>query len=123
MKELLRRRGSHAAVVASVVAYILGFRILYDIAGPVVGAFAIVPVVIAAWSFGPVLVVATSLVVGFISALAFVGTGSEPNEAMRSAFVAATAFALVGAVLSYARQSQRSVARLMASLHLSDANT
>src|SRR5438105_2564384 len=114
MHELLRRRGSEAAVIASVAVYILAFRFLHDIAGPVVDALAIVPVVIAAWSFGPIMVVTVSLLVGLISALAFVGVGTEPNAAMRSAFIAAVAFALVGSVLSYARQSQRSIARLLA---------
>src|SRR5437762_1762070 len=107
MNELLRRRGSQAAVIASLAAYILAFRFLHDVASPVVDALAILPVVIAAWSFGPAMVVATSLLVGLISALALVGVGTEPNAAMRSAFIAATAFAVVGAVLSYARQSQR----------------
>ena len=114
MNELLRRRGSQAAVIASLAVYILAFRFLHAIAGPVVDALAIVPVVIAAWSFGRIMVVTVSLLVGLISALAFVGVGTEPNAAMRSAFIAATAFALVGSVLSYARQSQRSVTRLMA---------
>jgi len=113
MRELFQRYRWHVALAASIAGYAIAFDTLDDLVGPVVGALAIVPIVIAAWAFGVRTVIAVSVLVASLNVALYTQMeGDDVAGSVRSALVASTAFAFVGAVLSYARGTQRRVARL-----------
>ncbi len=113
MRELLRRYGWHIGLVASIAGYALVFDAIHDAIGPVVGALAIVPIVVAAWAFGVPAVIVVSVIVAGVSAAGYaLLEGDDAAGSVRSAVVASMAFAFVGAVLSYARGTQRRLTRV-----------
>jgi diguanylate cyclase (GGDEF)-like protein len=115
MKTLIRGHLPHVALAVSLAILVFGFDPLYQIAGPVVGALVLVPVLVTAWSFRPKAVLAISALVGVIDPLEYANVGSVGGRDLRTAVFTAISIALVGCVLSYARGAQRSIARLVAS--------
>jgi diguanylate cyclase (GGDEF)-like protein len=108
------RYGFHAMLGASIAVYALGWASAYALVGPVVGALAVVPIMIAAWYFTLPAVVVVAAICAIVNAFSLITAGDPVSDAVRSSLIAAAAFTLVGTVLSYARGAQRRVARLMA---------
>jgi diguanylate cyclase (GGDEF)-like protein len=114
MTDLSRGHAPHVALAVSMAILVFGFEPLYQIAGPVVGALVLVPVLVTAWSFRPQAVLAISALVGVIEPLEYANVGNVGGRDLRTAVFTAISIALVGCVLSYARGAQRSIARLVA---------
>lgn len=113
MRKLLRLHGPRAAVVAAFAVYVFGFQPLYHLAGPVVGALILVPVITAAWYYGVWAVLGVSVLAGLFTPFEYTASGNIGGADPRVAVFTTIAIALVGCVLSYARGAQRSIARLM----------
>ena len=114
MRSIFRRHAPLIAVAASVSAYGLTFDALYQVAGPAVGALVMVPVVVAAWSFGLPMVLLVSAILGIIQPLEYMSVGNAGGQDIRTTILTTVAVGLVGWLLSYARGAHRSIARLIA---------
>jgi diguanylate cyclase len=114
VRTALRRYAPHTALAASIALFVFGFDPLYQVAGPVVGALVLVPVLIAAWSFELWVVLAITVIVGVLQPLEYMAVGSQGGQDLRTALFTAIAVGLVGWLLTYAREAHRSIARLVA---------
>jgi len=92
-----------AATAATLAVYFGTFVPLHVAEGPSASALAIIPVVIGAWSFGPVAGAFLAIATALITRTLIVITGTEIAGELGSAFIGAIALAVVGVSVGVAR--------------------
>ncbi len=113
MRSVVERYRSHLALAASFAFYALGFPVLHATVGGGAGSAVIVPVIVAAWSFGLPVLLTVSAVSGLALPLLYLAVGDAGGADPRTGVSTAVSLAIIGWVVFYARESRRKIDRLM----------